>query len=62
MLEKNKKILVTFLWGIVMIVVMFLFIYINGDYKEADTMNESTNENVIVYDGSEYNPEIKGVQ
>lgn len=54
---KKNKLFVLFFWGAVavLLISVSVFISIKDMEKEKDTYP-------IVYDGSEYNPEIEGVQ
>jgi len=55
---KDNKILILIIWGAIAVFVIAASILINLKTVENNPENNAT----IVYDGSEYNPVIKGVQ
>ncbi len=56
--DRDKKIIKLFLWAIVLILTITLSVYLNSS-KKSD--NRESND-IMVYDGSENNPYIEGVQ
>ncbi|BCN29547.1 hypothetical protein [Anaeromicropila herbilytica] len=63
--EKKKKIMATIMWGIGLVIVIIVLVFINGENNTKDNKTKQSVEqksNVIVHDGSENNPHIEGVQ
>lgn len=58
MMEKNKQVIKLILWAGLMILILMLSIFI----KSRDTFKPNESDKDIVYDGSETNPYIEGVQ
>lgn len=52
---KKNKLLILFFWGTIAMLLLVTSIFINRKDTEKDAQ-------IIVYDGSENNPEIVGVQ
>lgn len=63
MSEKDKKIIKAFLWGIGMILTIFITCYISSsNTAKPKSVPAHKNESIVVHDGSENNPVIQGVQ
>lgn len=68
--DKNKKILLVAIWGFTMLIVIlvsFIFRPLPNESSQNGTdltteSEEDTASEIIVYDGSENNPNIPGVQ
>lgn len=68
MVEKNKKLITTFLWGVCMVIAILFVLYMKSIENDKHNVNvfsveqENEQENGMMYDGSENNPYLEGVQ